>query len=89
VSGSDVAWALQLAERVVTPLRGTVTRPHKAIEIVVVDDDEPCVPAHPRAAFAQALESSQLRHVCSRGAHSGSDRPCIVAVFGEFSRAPQ
>ena len=84
VSGSDVAWALQLAERVVTPLRGTVARPDKSIELVIVDDDEPCVPAHTRAAFAQTLESLQLATSAVEAPTPGKDGPVYVAVFADF-----
>ena len=84
VSGSDVAWALQLAERVVTPIRGAVTRPDQGAEIVIVDDDEPCVPAHPRNAFAQALESSQLVTAIVSEPTVGRNVPVFVAVFGEL-----
>jgi hypothetical protein len=84
VSGSEVAWALQVAERVVSPIRGTVTRPHSGVEIVIVDDDEPCEPAHPRTAFAQALESSQLPTSIVSELTAGRDVPVFVAVFGEL-----
>ena len=84
VSGSDVAWALQLAERVVTQIRGTVTRPDQGAEIVIVDDDEPCVPAHPRTAFAQALESSQVAASIVSEPTLGRSVPVLVAVFGEL-----
>ena len=84
VSGSEVAWALQVAERVVSPIRGTVTRPHSGVEIVIVDDDEPCEPAHTRTAFAQALESSQLPTSIVSELTAGRDVPVFVAVFGEL-----
>ena len=84
VSGSDVAWAHQLAERAVTPIRGAVTRPDQEIEIVIVDDDEPCVPAHPRTVFAQALESSQLATSIVSEPTADRSVPVFVAVFGEL-----
>ena len=84
VSGSEVTWALQLAERVVTPLRGTVARPEKGLEIVIVDDDEPCVPAHPREAFAQALEASHLATSVVATPTPGESVPVYVAVFAEL-----
>jgi len=84
VSGSDVAWAHQLAERAVTPIRGAVTRPDQEVEIVIVDDDEPCVPAHPRTVFAQALESSQLATSIVSEPTADRSVPVFVAVFGEL-----
>jgi beta-glucosidase-like glycosyl hydrolase len=87
VSGSDVAWALQLAERVVTPIRGAVTRPELGAEIVIVDDDEPCVPAHPRTAFAQTLESSQLAIDRSQARRAATS--CVRRGFGGKPSAPQ
>src|SRR5678816_3356479 len=52
VSGSDVAWALQLSERVLTMARGTPPKITGAVEIVVVDDDDSCPSQHARTAFA-------------------------------------
>src|SRR5688572_19078128 len=60
VSGSDVAWALQLAERVVSIVRGTVQRLTKAAEVVIIDDDDTHSPLHPRTIFAQTIEAAQI-----------------------------
>ena len=61
-----------------------MTRPDQGAEIVIVDDDEPCVPAHPRNAFAQALESSQLVTSIVSEPTAGRNVPVFVAVFGEI-----
>ena len=84
VSGSDVAWALQLSERVVRMVRGQVPRLGNALEIVVVDDDESCASAHPRTAFMQALEASQVDASVVTAPTPGRDVPLYVAVFGEL-----
>ena len=74
----------RLAERVVSPIRGSVARPNNGVEIVIVDDDAPCAPAHPRTAFAQALESSQLPTSVVSEPAPGRNLPVFVAVFGEL-----
>jgi beta-glucosidase-like glycosyl hydrolase len=84
VSGSDVAWALQLSERVITMIRGNAPRVGKALEIVIVDDDESGPSGHPRLAFAQAFESAQVAASVVEGPTSGLDAPVYVAVFGEL-----
>jgi beta-glucosidase len=84
VSGSDVAWALQLSERVVRMIRGQAPRLGNAVEIVVVDDDESCASPHPRAAFMQALEASQVDASIVPAPTPGRDVPLYVAVFGEL-----
>jgi beta-glucosidase len=87
VSGSDVAWALQLSERVITMARGAAPRLSKAIEVVVVDDDddESCPPHHPRTVFSQALESAQIEAPIVDAPTMGRDgTPVYVTVFGEL-----
>ena len=84
VSGSDVAWALQLSERVITMVRGTAPRLTKAAEVVVVDDDDACPPLHPRAIFAQALEAAQVSAPTVGMPTAGQDTPVYVALFGEL-----
>jgi len=84
VSGSDVAWALQLSERVVRMVRGQAPRPGNAVEIVVVDDDASCASAHPRTAFVQTLEASQVDASVVTAPTPGRDVPLYVAVFGEL-----
>jgi beta-glucosidase len=85
VSGSDVAWAVQLSERVITPLRGTPPRiAGKAVEVVVIDDDDACASTHPRTAFAQALESAQVSATIVETPSSERDCPVCVALFGEL-----
>jgi len=83
VSGSDVAWALQLAERVISMMRGSRPSLGKAVEIVIVDDDE-CPPLHPRTVFAQALESAEIAASVVDAPTPGTDAPVYVAVFGEL-----
>lgn len=84
VSGSDVAWALQLAERVIVMSRGPVPRMGKSIEIVIVDDDTVCSPLHPRTAFAQALEAVQIVAPVVDTPTPGRGTPVYIAVFGEL-----
>ncbi|HUQ83507.1 MAG TPA: glycoside hydrolase family 3 N-terminal domain-containing protein [Gemmatimonadaceae bacterium] len=84
VSGSDVAWALQLSERVITMSRGAAPKLPKAIEVVIVDDDPACPPLHQRTAFAQALESAQTIAPVIDAPSQGRDAPVYVAVFGEL-----
>jgi beta-glucosidase-like glycosyl hydrolase len=84
VSGSDVAWALQLSERVITMVRGTAPRLATAAEVVVVDDDDSCPPLHPRTIFAQTLESSQVSAASVDMPTAGRDTPVCVALFGEL-----
>ena len=86
VSGSDVAWALQLSERVITMARGDAPPFSKAIEVVVVDDDnEPCPPHHPRTAFSEALESAQIEAPIVDAPTIGREgTPVYVTVFGEL-----
>ena len=84
VSGSDVAWALQLAERVISMTRGNAPRLGKAVEIVVVDDDVECSTLHPRTVFSQALESAQVTTSTVDAPSAGGDAPVYVALFGEL-----
>lgn len=55
VSASDVAWALQLAERVIQPIRGSAPPVGKTIEVVVIDDDASVPALHPRTVLLEAL----------------------------------
>ena len=84
VSGSDVAWALQLSERVISMARGTAPRLAKAVEIVIVDDDAECPPLHPRTVFSQSLESAQISASIVDVPTAGADAPVYIAVFGEL-----
>src|SRR5687768_10285217 len=84
VSGSDVAWALQLSERVISMARGTAPRLTKAVEIVIVDDDAECPAQHPRTTFSQSLESAQIGAAMVDVPTAGRDAPVYVAVFGEL-----
>ena len=84
VSGSDVAWALQLAERVVSIVRGTVQRLTKAAEVVIIDDDDAHSPLHPRTIFAQTIEAAQIPAPVVDGPTEGGDGPVYVALFGEL-----
>src|SRR5688572_9734342 len=85
ISGSEVAWALQLSERVITMARGAAPRFSKAIEVVVVDDDnEPCPPHHPRTAFSEALVSAQIEAPIVDAPTTGREGTVYVTVFGEL-----
>jgi len=84
VSGSDVAWALQLAERVLSMARGTAPRLGKAVELVIVDDDTPAAPPHPRTVLAQALESAGVSVNVLDAPSAGNTAPVYVALFGEL-----
>ena len=87
VSGSDVAWALQLSERVVTMVRGTPPRLGKAVEIVIVDDDETCVPrCTPERRSRRRSKSAQVAANVVRQPTRGRDTPVYVALFGELRR---
>lgn len=84
VSGSDVAWALQLAERVITMVRGQPPKLAKSVEIVIVDDDDGCLPLHPRTVLAQALQSGQVATAVVDAPSPRSDAPVYIALFGEL-----
>jgi beta-glucosidase len=84
VSGSDIAWAVQLSERVISMLRGEHPKPGKSVEVVIVDDDLQCAPLHPRSIFAQTLESAQVAAPVVDAPTSNRDTPVCVAVFGEL-----
>src|SRR5688572_23534061 len=84
VSSSDVAWALQTAERVLTMVRGSAPKLGKAVELVVVDDDAPGASLHPRTALAQALEAAGVAVAVSDAPTQGSEAPVHVALFGEL-----
>ena len=84
VSGSDVAWALQLAERVLTMVRGTAPRLGKAVELVIADDDAPAEAPHPRTVLAQALESAGVTVTVSNAPTAAITAPVYVALFGEL-----
>jgi beta-glucosidase-like glycosyl hydrolase len=85
VSGSDVAWALRLSERVLAMARGTRPKIEKALEIVIVDDDESCAPiAHPRTAFGQVLAAAQVAVSTVETPSVGRDTAVYVTVFGEL-----
>jgi beta-glucosidase-like glycosyl hydrolase len=84
VSGSEISWALQLSERVITMSRGTAPKLGKAAEIVIVDDDDTCPSLHPRTVFGQALELAQVTAPIVDAPTDGRDSPVLVAVFGEL-----
>jgi beta-glucosidase-like glycosyl hydrolase len=84
VSGSDVAWALQLAERVLSMVRGSPPKLGKAVELVIVDDDAPGESFHPRTVLAQALESAGVAVTVSDAPAPGNQAPVYVALFGEL-----
>jgi beta-glucosidase-like glycosyl hydrolase len=84
VSGSDVAWALQLSERVITMVRGDVPRRASGVEVVIADDDDTCPPLHPRTLFAQSLEAAQIAVSVVDAPTAGRDTPVYVALFGEL-----
>jgi beta-glucosidase-like glycosyl hydrolase len=84
VSGSDVAWALQMAERVLTMVRGSPPRLAKSVELVVVDDDAPGASPHPRTALAQALEAAGVAVTVSDAPTQRNEAPVHVALFGEL-----
>ena len=84
VSGSDVAWALQLSERVISMVRGTAPRITRAVEVVIVDDDQTHSALHPRTIFAQTLEAAQIPAAVVDHPSAAKDEPVYVAVFGEL-----
>jgi hypothetical protein len=84
VSGSDVAWAVQLAERVIVMARGEPPKLERSVEIVVVDDDTGGTALHPRTVFAQALEAAQLQPRVVEAPSAGTDAPVCVALFGDL-----
>ena len=84
VSGSDVAWALQLAERVISMVRGTAPRAGKSAEIIVIDDDERCPSPHPHTILARTLEASGVSAAVTDAPSEGRDSPVYVALFGEL-----
>lgn len=84
VSGSDVAWALQLAERVITMVRGNAPLIAGAVDIVIVDDDEPCRPSHPRTVLAEALRSAGVAVGVVDVPGADTTAPVFVALFGEL-----
>jgi beta-glucosidase len=84
VSGSDVAWAVQLSERVVSMVRGAAPRLTRGVEIVIVDDDTTHSALHPRTIFPQALLASQIPAVVVDAPSAGKDSPVYVVLFGEL-----
>jgi beta-glucosidase-like glycosyl hydrolase len=86
VSGSDVAWALQLAERVVHVVRGSVAKLSAAVEVVIVDDDDGMAPSplHPRTLLLDALGAAEVTARRVGVPSSASRAPVLVAVFGEM-----
>jgi beta-glucosidase len=84
VSGSDVAWALQLSERVISMVRGAAPRAAKSIEIIVIDDDETCPSPHPRTILSRTLEASGISVAVVDAPTDGRDTPVYVALFGEL-----
>ena len=84
VSGSDVAWALQLADRVVTMLRGSPPRMGASIELVKIDDDGALEPFHPRTVLAESLGAAQVAVRAVDAPSAGSRSPVYIAVYGEM-----
>jgi beta-glucosidase len=84
VSGSDVAWALQLAERVITMVRGTAPRAGKSAEIIVIDDDERCPSPHPHTILPRTLAASGVATTVVDAPTDTGDAPVFVALFGEL-----
>lgn len=84
VTGSDVAWAAQLAERVVQVVRGEPARPRSPAEIVVIDDDAGSThPAPARSAFTDALRAGQLAVSEVDAPTVASHGALLIALFGE------
>jgi hypothetical protein len=65
-------------------VRGSQPRLTKAVEIVVVDDDETCPPLHPRTVLGQALEAAGVSATAVDAPSSGSTASVCVALFGEL-----
>lgn len=84
VSGSDVAWALQLAERVIEVRRGRAPKLAGDVELVVIDDDADLSPLHPRSVLADALGSAQVAVRVVNAPTVDARGPVLLAVFGEL-----
>jgi beta-glucosidase-like glycosyl hydrolase len=84
VSASDVAWALQLSERVISMARGAAPRISRSVEVVIVDDDPTHSALHPRTIFAQSLEAAQIPASVVDAPTAEKDAPVYVALFGEL-----
>lgn len=84
-SAADIAWGVQLTDRVVHLVRGTPPNVRAPIEIAVIDDDAGGAELPPsRDSLFEALRSggAQARRVT--GPTPGARSTFVVALFGEI-----
>ena len=84
-SAADIAWGVQLTDRVVHLVRGTPPNVRAPIEVAVVDDDAGgAVPPPSREPFFESLRAggAQARRVA--GPTPGARSTFVVALFGEI-----
>jgi beta-glucosidase len=84
VSASDVAWALQLAERVIHPLRGSAPQMGKTIEVIIIDDDASVPALHPRSVLLEALGALDVVARRVDGPSAASRAPVFIALHARL-----
>ncbi|HJU89189.1 MAG TPA: glycoside hydrolase family 3 N-terminal domain-containing protein [Gemmatimonadaceae bacterium] len=81
---ADIAWAAQLADRVVHVVRGRVPRLTSGVDVLVVDDDRGIPGWQPRAGFCEALRSAGID---ARGVDTfdpSAGRAMLLALYGDI-----
>jgi beta-glucosidase len=82
--GEDRAWAEELAQRVIHPVRGTPPGPLTAVELTVVDDDVGGpYPPPSREPFASELRARGAA-VREAGGSDAGDAVALIALFGDI-----
>jgi beta-glucosidase len=84
-AGTDVQWGAQLADRVLTVVRGAPAPIDGPVDVLVVEDDAGGpYPAPPRDAFFDALilGGADVRRVDALDSQSG--RQAVIALFGDI-----
>jgi beta-glucosidase-like glycosyl hydrolase len=81
---ADIAWAAQLAERVVHVVRGRVPRLTTGVDVLVIDDDRGAPDAPPRAALCEALRAAGTDARSVDRFEPASARAMLLALYGDI-----
>src|SRR5690606_9191591 len=81
----DRAWALEMAERALQPVRGAVRLPRGGFDLVTVDDDlGGPFPPPSRSMFARTLREAGLEVREVGPTDVAADRPVLIALYADI-----
>ena len=82
-SAADIAWGVQLTDRVIHLVRGSPPAVRAPIEIAVVDDDRDAPSTPLRDVFFETLRTSGVAARAVDGPTPGTRSTFVIALFGE------